>query len=405
MQSYSDDQTRSSSNLLRVTILNDEWGSSKGDLSTFITELAVQLAKNLNMVITMYLPQCNEEDKSDASAHNVQLIEAVELPGYDPIDWLCVLPENHATDFIIGHGVSLGRQISIIKKRHACGWIQMVHTAPEELGKYKTNADAISESEKKHEDEVKLCKRADKVVAVGPKLAEAYKRYLRSSQKDQAVLDLTPSIYSQFSQVKQANKDGNTFGVLLFGNGDDEDFCLKGCDIAVKAVSRLEEFSYHLTFFGAPAGKEDEVMQKFKRCGISRKQLTVRCFNKSRESLVNSFCEMDLLIMPSRTEGFGLTALEAMSGGLPILVSGNSGFGEALKQVPFGNQFVVDSEDPDKWAEAIKAVRKKERHIRLEEVREFQEKYASKFSWKEQCDSLYEAMCSIKSSKNFVFLL
>ena len=404
MQSYSDDQTRSSSNLLRVTILSDEWGSSKGDLSTFITELAVQLAKNLNMVITMYLPQCNEEDKSDASAHNVQLIEAVELPGYDPIDWLCVLPENHATDIIIGHGVHLGRQIPIIKKQHVCGWIQMVHTAPEELGKYKTYADAISKGEKKHQAELKLCERADQVLAVGPKLAEAYRHYLRSSQKDQAVLDLTPSIYSQFSQVKQANKDGNTFGVLLFGNGDDEDFCLKGCDIAVKAVSRLE-FSYHLTFFGAPAGKEDEVMQKFKRCGISRKQLTVRCFNKSREFLVNSFCEMDLLIMPSRTEGFGLTALEAMSGGLPILVSGNSGFGEALKQVPFGNQFVVDSEDPDKWAEEIKAVRKKERHMRLEEVREFQEKYASKFSWKEQCDSLYEAMCSIKSSKNFVFLL
>ena len=405
MQSYSDDQTRSSSNLLRVTILSDEWGSSKGDLSTFIKELAIQLAKNLNMVITMYLPQCSEEDKRDASDHNVQLIEAEELPGYDPIDWLCVLPENHATDFIIGHGVRLGRQISIIKKQHACGWIQMVHTAPEELGKYKTYADAIPECKKKHEDEVKLCKRADKVLAVGPKLAEAYKGYLRYSQKDQAVLDLTPSIYSQFSQVKQANKDRNTFDVLLFGHGDNEDFCLKGYDIAVKAVTRLEEFSYRLVFVGAPAGKEGEVMKKLGRCGISRRQLTVRCFDNSREFLANLFCEMDLLIMPSRTEGFGLTALEAMSGGLPVLVSGNSGFGEALKQVPFGYQFVVDSDDPDKWAEAIKVVRKKDRHNRLEEVRDFQKKYASQFSWKKQCDSLYEAMCSIMSSKNFVFLL
>ena len=36
--------------------------------------------------------------------------------------------------------------------------------------------------------------------------------------------------------------------------------------------------------------------------------------------------EVYLAIMPSRTEGFGLIALEALSASLPILVSGNSGF-------------------------------------------------------------------------------
>ena len=40
--------------------------------------------------------------------------------------------------------------------------------------------------------------------------------------------------------------------------------------------------------------------------------------------------------MPSRTEGFGLTALEALSAGLPILVSGNSGFAHALRHLPSG---------------------------------------------------------------------
>ena len=142
-------------------------------------------------------------------------MEAEELPGYDPIDWLTVVPENHAIDIIIGHGVRLGRQIPIIKKHRGCGWIQTVHTAPEELGKYKTYADAISKGEKKHQVEVKLCERADQVLAVGPKLAEAYRRYLRSSQKDQAVLDLTPGIFSQFSQVKQVSKDGKKISPTL----------------------------------------------------------------------------------------------------------------------------------------------------------------------------------------------
>ena len=50
--------------------------------------------------------------------------------------------------------------------------------------------------------------------------------------------------------------------------------------------------------------------------------------------------------MPSRTEGFGLSGLEAMSAGLPVLVSRNSGFGEALSSVAFGSAFVTESKDP-----------------------------------------------------------
>ena len=49
---------------------------------------------------------------------------------------------------------------------------------------------------------------------------------------------------------------------------------------------------------------------------------------KDRESLKRVLCEVDLAIMPSGTEGFGLTGPEALSAGLPVLVSGNSGFGE-----------------------------------------------------------------------------
>ena len=48
---------------------------------------------------------------------------------------------------------------------------------------------------------------------------------------------------------------------------------------------------------------------------------------KEREKLAEQFYEADLVIMPSRTEGFGLAALEALSAGLPVLVNGNSGLG------------------------------------------------------------------------------
>ena len=357
------------------------------------------------MEVSVYLPQCSEEDKKIAAGLNVQLIEAEELPGLEPDFWLGSVPENHAMDCVIGHGVHLGRQIPLIKRQnHHCKWIQIVHSAPEELGMCKTYADAISKGEKKHQAEVKLCEVADQVVAVGPKLADAYSRSLHPCQKDQEVITLTPGIFTEFSEIKQSTEERNNFVVLLFGRGDGKDFDLKGYDIAAKAIAELNDVSCHLMFVGAPSGKEEEVKEKLLAYGISPAQLTVRCFDESREGLAKLLCEVDLAIMPSRTEGFGLTALEALSAGLPVLVSGNSGLGEAFKKVVTGSNWVVASEEPKDWAKAISVVREKDRDIRLEECEILREKYGAKYSWQKQCYSLVKTMQKISFGKCFVKL-
>ena len=395
-----------SSRKLRVTLLSSEWRSTKGGLSTINRELAIQLAKHPSVEVSVYLPQCSEEDKRVAASHNVHLIEAEEMPGYDnPVDWLSFLPESHSVDCVIGHGAVLGRQVQGIKRQCKCKWIQVVHTAPEELGMYKSYADAISRGEKKHQAEVKLCEKADQVVAVGPKLAAAFSGYLRPCGKDQDVLNLTPGIFSEFVDVKQATEERNSFNVLVFGRGDNEDFQLKGYDIAAKAIAELKDMTYKLVFVGATSGEEEKVAKMLLQEGIDRSQLRVRCFNESRKKLADLFCEVDLAIMPSRTEGFGLAALEAFSAGLPVLVSRNSGLGEALKKVACASSCVIESENPKEWADAIKAVRQKDREMRLEESNIVRGEYAKKFSWKEQCDKLVERMRNIIQEGQYKKLL
>ena len=395
-----------SSRKLRITLLSSEWRSTKGGLSTINRELAIQLAKHPSVEVSVYLPQCSEEDKRVAASHNVHLIEAEEMPGYDnPVDWLSFLPESHSVDCVIGHGAVLGRQVQGIKRQCKCKWIQVVHTAPEELGMYKSYADAISRGEKKHQAEVKLCEKADQVVAVGPKLAEAFSGYLRPCGKDQDVLNLTPGIFSEFADVKQASQEIGSFSVLVFGRGDSEDFQLKGYDIAAQAIAELKDMTYKLVFVGATSGEEEKVADLLLKQGIDRSQLRVRRFNESREKLADLFCEVDLAIMPSRTEGFGLAALEAFSAGLPVLVSRNSGLGEALKNVACASSCVIESENPKEWADAIKAVRHKDREMRLEESNIVRGEYAKKFSWKEQCDKLVERMRNIIQEGQYKKLL
>ena len=384
---------------LRVVLLASEWGSKRGGLSTLNRELAIQLAKHRDVQVSVFLPRCNQEEKDSALNNRITLVQATRMPGYDEIDWLCSPPDELQMDFVVGHGVVLGRQAQLIRRGRQCKWIQFVHTDPEELGMFKEYPDAISKGEKKHRDEVDLCVAADFVVAVGPKLAEAYQSYLRFCEKDQNVFVFTPGIFSEFSDVTQSKQDGGKCRVLAFGRGDAEDFSLKGFDIAAKAVAELEDA--HLIFVGAPNKQQNEVADRLKDCAIPPSRLRVRTFMEIRERLKHLFSEVDLAIMPSRTEGFGLAALEALSAGLPVLVSANSGFGEALGKVPFGSGCVVRSEDAGVWAEKIKDVWKKDRETRLQESDKLRASYAKEYNWEKQCRDLLEKMRSVLNGRSF----
>ena len=125
---------------------------------------------------------------------------------------------------------------------------------------------------------------------------------------------------------------------------------------------------------------------------MERSQLIVKGFLENREELNTLLCASNLAIVPSRTEGFGLTALEALSVGLPFLVSQKSGFGEAIQEIPCGRSIIVDSEDPEHWAGAIKGARQKGSEAALEECRELRARYAEEYSWETQCNDLVEMM-------------
>ena len=384
--------------ILKVTLLSSEWKSStNGNLPTINQELAIQLAKHPNVDVSVLLPNCSEADRSSAESHNVKLVEADRVPGFEPVLCLSFPPRDHTIDCVIGHGVHLGRPIASMKRNpnySHCKWIQVVHSAPEEDGMYKN----ISEGEKMQKTEIQLCKMADQVITIGPKLAEAYKCYLCPVKQEEKVFDLTPSIFSEFLAVEQATIERKIFRILVIGSGDScEDFNVKGYDIAAKAIAELKDESYKLKFVCPAGGKGNIVAEKLLHHGISHSQLIVRSFDDSREVLADLFCQMDLAIIPSRTEGFGITALKALSAGLPVLVSANSGLGKALREVAFGSQSVVNSEHPNEWAKEIKLVRQKKRKVRLSESRFLRENYLVEYSWEEPCKSLVIKM------RNLVF--
>ena len=155
-----------------VLFICDEWGSSKGGVSTFNREFAVNLAKESSDKIKVHCYVCSssEEDREDARKQEVNLITARPVPGSnDPMEWLkkppSDLPYPH---IVVGHGRKFGIAAHYISDRAKCWWIQFVHVFCEDLGRHKSKdsktLDPIAANEEKHKQEIDLCKAANLVI-------------------------------------------------------------------------------------------------------------------------------------------------------------------------------------------------------------------------------------------------
>jgi glycosyltransferase involved in cell wall biosynthesis len=120
---------------------------------------------------------------------------------------------------------------------------------------------------------------------------------------------------------------------------------------------------------------KDSLVKECARLGIEKETSFVSYVEQ--ELLPKIYAAADLLVMPSRIEGFGLTVLEAMACGTPVVCS------RAASLPEVGGEAVVyfDSENPDELAGAME---------RVLASKELQQDLKSKglarariFSWKE----------------------
>jgi Glycosyltransferase len=75
---------------------------------------------------------------------------------------------------------------------------------------------------------------------------------------------------------------------------------------------------------------------------------------KDRQWIYEQLSSYDILVQPSLSEGFGLTVLEGIAAGLPVIASDHAGPLEILRDIPVG--FLFRSGDVDDLADTIKRV-------------------------------------------------
>lgn len=74
-------------------------------------------------------------------------------------------------------------------------------------------------------------------------------------------------------------------------------------------------------------------------------------FTGHRTEMCDVMSDLDLLMIPSRSEAFGLVVLESIAAGVPLVGSRSGAFPEILENGRYGA--LVDPFDPNAWAQAV----------------------------------------------------
>ena len=129
-----------------------------------------------------------------------------------------------------------------------------------------------------------------------------------------SLIDLTPRVFEEFETVKQVSHSfRQQRRVLVFWRR--RRFWIKGILQRWESNCGIRRYSSYVCW-GTGWKTRKNVL-------CSCKSIKSKRFVQDREGLKPLFQQVDLAVMPSRTEGFGLTGFEAMSASLPVLVSRN----------------------------------------------------------------------------------
>jgi glycosyltransferase involved in cell wall biosynthesis len=331
-----DPSPRDSHTPTRVLAVATEWLSRHGGLSTFNRELCTALSAT-GCDVRCLVPAADDADRASAREAHVELVVAAATPGADPRARLMRRPPlgDFVPHVVLGHGRITGPAALSLCEDAFPGALRVhfVHTVAEEIEWFKNRAvGAVSTiSGDRDWTEKQLARTASLVVGVGPLLRRKASTMLRGIPGAPDVMGILPGL-----KVRR-RPDGVPDDRQVLVLGRTEDRHLKGLDLAARALGMLdfgpidEGRPPTLVVRGSPPEEAVLLRQDLVELADHRVDVLVRDYTADNELIDADLARASLLLLPSRHEGFGLVALEAIAAGLPVLVSDTSGIAEHLR--------------------------------------------------------------------------
>lgn len=330
-----------------VVVVADGWGYTFGGINVFNKLLCEAMAKQtynslINVICIapdievesikesrdkgLVLLSVSKDDLNDANSIILKLKKENSFTEEDEVFWIG--HDTYTDDIALKcRDAWMGSRCAIIH-----------HMA---YGKYYPllNKDT-HESEAKEKHQKATLQKADLVFANGPVLTRNAQDIVGDKEK---VKIIYPGVVDVGGARKYINND---FAVVTFGRIEQEKG-LKRNNTIIKqiylAVAAWAEFaktylvSSDDTVMKVYGENEEEQSNKeldniLSKYSDSVYALSSIAYETNREVLLNDLAEFSVCMVLSLREGFGLTALEAVSAGVPLIVSKKSGFYSMLRE-------------------------------------------------------------------------
>ncbi|MFW2227848.1 glycosyltransferase [Rhizobium sp. CRRU65] len=360
-----------------ILLVATEWSSSHGGISTLNRDLCVALAALGHRILCLVV-EASEAEQNDARAKSVTLIRARESVGIRGRERLLLCEREDlekAPDIVIGHDHITGRYARAIAGRFGAKYVHILHTIPQENEALKDSRDGIERDllagEIKLEDQISLGQQSDLIVAVGPRI----ERHFRAEAYNiPDVVVMVPGLNTELLKVTVNHLSLRLNSCLMSGRM--EDAGVKGgrlaCDV-IKQVAQLRQWptgdTPQLSIRGFSKEKADA---EFARIGFAKDYaqfVRFRSYSTNPDELRQDYLKSALIIMPSVAEGFGLTGLEAISVGVPVVLSSesglahyllaselNDGLDQALVEPSIAPVTLCDQDNLAAWVEKVDAI-------------------------------------------------
>ncbi len=267
-------------------------------------------------------------------------------------DWVAVDLKTFEPDVIHANYWLSGVAGRLLKQQFDLPLLTTFHT----LARVKAESgDREPESRARAEAEVMAC--ADVVLANATAEADQLVQYYDT---DRSRIEIVPPgvDHALFSPGNQAGArwalQTDDRPLLLFVGRIQP---LKGVDVAVEALARIEREDARLWIVGGSSGREGGAEVERLRSLIADRKLAerVRFIPAQPHHVLSTYYRAaDVCLVPSRSESFGLVALEAAACGIPTVASAVGGLRTLVDHGHSG--YLVEGRDPADYASWVDAI-------------------------------------------------
>ncbi|GAB1370077.1 hypothetical protein MASR1M45_01350 [Candidatus Kapaibacterium sp.] len=326
-----------------IIIIATAWGSKFGGINSF----SIRLSKSLPHILKNTKVYCicfngSEDDIKDALLNDVNLIL---------LDGTSSINQNHIINAIekalstvekpefiwwLGHDIITGGIANTCSQKFGGKSARFMHMSYDDYAYIKHEPQESISISDKIDLQKNIFRSANKRFAVGPLL---HKRMIELVGHSDACKMIIPGL----SECVIEHKSIDRLRVITFGRFDASESLTKQGPLSVSSFANAVKIgteSYNkviqeseLKIIGVPNELAGDLRSSANNTAGRVVNLKVFSFIEDEERLFSHLQDSNLCLMLSWHEGFGLTAWEAISAGVPVLISKNSGVYKLLEEI------------------------------------------------------------------------